>query len=664
MPIDISTSNESIVTALNNKVDLDKIKTKDITGIDLNLIKESGSYISFSTKKELHYPNIYTDKEEISSLSVSNIDNKTIQILSLGKYTELIRTCTDDVWNGWTCLGGILNKDLPSNDISVYVSKEGDDNNSGLTQEDAVATIDEAFKRLYSINLFSGESNFRLRLGPGDWGTCIIDSFPYCLVISSFSDIPYSEYNENIPRFASFLVRDCSNILIENIDSDFIDCRHNSYIRFNEYYHKIGYMQCCYHSTIGITAGAIFEIIPGSHNCLFHLYTNASVLSGSNVTLKFTDTTTYTDIFYIKHSKCIYAGDFTVEGEDFLTVSGYFVDIRLGGEFININSSPQTEINFPKNNKIRLDNSTSFNYNTPRIQQPLSYNLHNNEYFNTWIDVDPDTGLANTNTYSNWSIWPKTSQQISATEKRLAYLEFSRYKDTQESSFKMVANKGLGSNSGQSTFTVRWDTNPYTNELEAIATAPTPSKYMSGITVATLDSVNRVDWYPNLNDGAVELIIDTAPSEVKATDMNLLTKIGKWHIAIDFTTTKNIPQTIVDLFSNEEVHHNNVTDAMIEIFHIGTCSYISSYTRYMQRLTIFASTTLTPIPIVFVRTQRNMSDRSWSKWLRLNTTEEETANPSTQEASVSPLNEYNGVEYADGCYPDEYYTTGAINDIK
>ena len=79
----------------------------------------------------------------------------------------------------------------------------------------------------------------------------------------------------------------------------------------------MGYKHCCYHSTIGITSGATFEITPGSRTCLFHLYTNASVLSGSNVTLKFTDTTTCTDIFYIKHSKCIYAGDFTVEGEIF-----------------------------------------------------------------------------------------------------------------------------------------------------------------------------------------------------------------------------------------------------------------------------------------------------------------------------------------------------------
>ena len=62
MNLGINSSNTSIISALNNKLDIDKFSTKDITGIDLDIIKETGSYISFLTKKELHYPNIYTDK--------------------------------------------------------------------------------------------------------------------------------------------------------------------------------------------------------------------------------------------------------------------------------------------------------------------------------------------------------------------------------------------------------------------------------------------------------------------------------------------------------------------------------------------------------------------------------------------------------------------------
>ena len=84
----------------------------------------------------------------------------------------------------------------------------------------------------------------------------------------------------------------------------------------------------------------------------------------------------------------------------------------------------------------------------------------------------------------------------------------------------------------------------------------------------------------------------------------------------------------------------------------------------MQRLTIFASSQVLPTPLIFVRNQLNSNNKIWCNWIRLNTTEEETANPSTQESSVSLLNEYNVMEYADGCYPDEYYTTGTINDIK
>ena len=652
MNLGINSSNTSIISALNNKLDIDKFSTKDITGIDLDIIKETGSYISFLTKKELHYPNIYTDKEEMSSLFVSNINNKIIQILTLGKYTELIRTCTDNIWNGWTCLGGIFNSDSPSNDISIYVSKNGDDNNSGLTQDDAVATIDEAFKRLYSLNLFSGESNFHLRLGPGDWGTCIIDSFPYCLVVSSFSDTPYSEYNENIPHFTSFLVRDCSNILIENIDSDFIDCRHNSYIRFNQYYHKMGYIQCCYHSTIGITSGATFEITPGSRTCLFHLYTNASVLSGSNVTLKFSDTTTCTDIFYIKHSKCIYAGDFTVEGEDFLTVNGYFADIRLGGEFININNSPQTEINFPKNNKIRLDDSSSFCYNTPRIEQPLSDNLHNNEYFNTWVDVDPTTGLVNENVYSNWSIWPKINNNFSATTNRLGYIEFSRYIPDNTSAFKIIVNKLLGSSSGQSAMSINFGKNNYTNELEAYALAPTPSNFMSNNTIATIDYVDRTDWYPDLKDGAVDN--NGSGNSCVVLDMNLLTKIGRYHIRINLNT-KNIPRSLIDNISTSPDITKEV-DAIIEIFHISAAAYVSNYSRYCQRLTILRRYSTYPQQIYW---RNQYTNKEWSPYQKFELTEEITANETIPtEEQISTLTTTNNEEYAIGCYPRKYYTNG------
>ena len=339
---------------------------------------------------------------------------------------------------------------------------------------------------------------------------------------------------------------------------------------------------------------------------------------------------------------------------DFLTVTGCFADIRLGGEFININNSPQTEINFPKNNKIRLDDSSSFCYNTPRIEQPIIENLRYNEYFNTWVDVDPITGSANTNTYSNWSIWPKTSGRT--TNDRLGAFSYRKYADN-SSKISLICNKNIG-DTNQGILSVNWSENKDSTDLETYASAPTPSNWRSGNIVTTIDWVTRTDWYPNFNDGSVEPIVNEDTLSIKATDMNLLTKIGRWHIAIDYLNTKNIPKTIVDLFLQTEIDHHNVIDGMIEIFHISSCAYISNFSRYMQRLTIFATSQVLSTPLIFVRNQLNSNNKIWCNWIRLNTIEDETANPSTQESSVSPLNEYNGIEYADGCYPDEYYTNG------
>ncbi len=143
-----------------------------------------------------------------------------------GKFSQFsgnIENTIDAIENTYT-------KPYTDGNLILYVSKQGSDDNDGLSQETPLLTIDKAFEIANRNIPANVDCCLHLCVGPGDWGNFKIHLKPYVVHLYGFN---YTNYItdiadiDSLPHFSEITVR--SSIQIYNANFDSMIVYDNSY---------------------------------------------------------------------------------------------------------------------------------------------------------------------------------------------------------------------------------------------------------------------------------------------------------------------------------------------------------------------------------------------------------------------------------------------------
>ena len=185
--------------------------SKNITGVDINSLVEPGDYISYGLSVDNHWP--YTNSTSVGRVRVSRTNNYITQTIFCGGENIWQRTSTNSgaSWRRLEPSGGNRGTTLV-----IYISKSGDDNNTGIDDAHPVLTINRALKIANSWPSTESGSYIAFNIGEGDWGDVTINSLPYLLEIRDYSNGSVSSYSESLPKFNTITVNN-SYVNIKNI---------------------------------------------------------------------------------------------------------------------------------------------------------------------------------------------------------------------------------------------------------------------------------------------------------------------------------------------------------------------------------------------------------------------------------------------------------------
>jgi len=229
--------------------ELGQIGNSSYIGPDIHLdtIKEPGNYICDATLGgDSGYP-IITNTP--TTLIVSTYNNTIVQFLST-RHQIWVRHYTSNSWQKFFPIGGCWN-----GNFSIYISKDGDDNNAGFDKNHPVATIDRALQIASSIVPAISNSTISLAFGPGSWGDISISNFPYRLHIRPFDMTTHIEYSDQLPVFGELYFH-CCNSTITSIVADAIRATYNSCIVIAAGYKRIGSIRAHWNGKIYLGSNA------------------------------------------------------------------------------------------------------------------------------------------------------------------------------------------------------------------------------------------------------------------------------------------------------------------------------------------------------------------------------------------------------------------------
>lgn len=171
---------------------------KNINGTDLNTLTVSGNYIATSGTVDNNFP---YDGSIVWRLNVCRQGTSVRQILFTNEAMWTRQsTNTGGSWTGWLPSGttGTTNPIL-------YVSKSGNDNNTGTDSANPVLTINRAIRIAKGWYVGNSNPSVILRIGEGDWGSVGFYCLPFALSIYPYDGAAASEYSSSLPTFTNII---------------------------------------------------------------------------------------------------------------------------------------------------------------------------------------------------------------------------------------------------------------------------------------------------------------------------------------------------------------------------------------------------------------------------------------------------------------------------
>lgn len=245
---------------------------KNINGTDLDTLTVSGNYISTSGTIALHYP--YASTSVVWRVNVCRQGTSVRQILFSDEAMWTRQsTNTGGSWTGWTPVG------KRGATLSIYVSKSGNDLNTGTDNAYPVLTVNRALEIAHGWAPTNANAAVRLCFGEGDWGTVSLHSIPFDLYIFPFGGQSANSYSASLPVFTELQVHNCWVQLfgahIKTLTVRNLSCvRIAAYLRFS----RLNNGQS---STIVWDNSAVHHevVATDSHDYVFRAYTDAVYLT-------------------------------------------------------------------------------------------------------------------------------------------------------------------------------------------------------------------------------------------------------------------------------------------------------------------------------------------------------------------------------------------------
>ena len=184
------------------------------TGTDLDTLTVTGKYLFRGGTVEKHFP---WDIPE-ASLTVVEVYRAGVHIFQTLTYSSgqqwMRRSAnTGGEWLAWMPVQGQYGQNAH---ISIYISKSGSDDNTGLDSAYPVLTINRALEVARGIVPSRGTYGVKFCIGEGDWGNVSFESLPFNLRIYPYDGNAPTQYSDSLPTFTGLYVIS-SDVWVEGI---------------------------------------------------------------------------------------------------------------------------------------------------------------------------------------------------------------------------------------------------------------------------------------------------------------------------------------------------------------------------------------------------------------------------------------------------------------
>lgn len=243
----VATQSANGLMSASDKTLIDKAKQAGQLGdlpylgeIDANTLIETGEY--FVNTMQNTYAN-HWPKDSGSKTFVKVCRNSTY--------------ITQEVvspWDIWERRGSIGNNNivewvvwkavyLSKSSLTLYLSKNGSDSNTGLSPDYPILTVNRAIEIISALRLNMNDSNHvYLRFGAGDWGDVNIIKLPHVINIMSYDNNTHTEYSDELPKFNRMVIQGQSFVYIKNCIIKNLIVDTCSYCNIYEGYKRINYI--------------------------------------------------------------------------------------------------------------------------------------------------------------------------------------------------------------------------------------------------------------------------------------------------------------------------------------------------------------------------------------------------------------------------------------
>ena len=255
--------------------------SKIITGVDIDSLVEPGDYISYGLSVENHWP--YTNSNTIGRVKVSRVGTYITQVLFCGGETIWQRNSTNTgaSWDSLQVSGGNRGSSL-----TIYISKSGTDNNTGVDNAHPVLTINRALKIADGWKPTQPDITVKLCLGEGDWGDVTFSSLPYTLSIYPYDGVAATSYSESLPKFGTLSFSGTVYALVRGVVADVLDANAGAFVDISNSVTRFGQLRSRYSSTIDVYNSTLEVVNTGSSLDAIRTYTGGRIVVGADSTCK------------------------------------------------------------------------------------------------------------------------------------------------------------------------------------------------------------------------------------------------------------------------------------------------------------------------------------------------------------------------------------------
>lgn len=149
-------------------------------------------------------------------------------------------------WTSWVPL------DLFTNCYTIYISKSGNDNNSGLDSSYPVLTAGRAFQIAESVHRQgNGQPYVYFNFGEGNWGNITIRDCPFLLIFRPYDGGSATAYSTTLPVFGNITVEN-SYFWFQTCVAGKIIAQHGSGVQILTGYKRVASLSSLYNSLVYI----------------------------------------------------------------------------------------------------------------------------------------------------------------------------------------------------------------------------------------------------------------------------------------------------------------------------------------------------------------------------------------------------------------------------